>query len=128
MASIAAKEVAKEVLGDIGRGKKPNITKIAVKKGYTYKTANSGEVQKTKTFQKEVRPIVDRMIIARDKALALMDKTVSKAKYRDLSDGVSKLTTQIQLLSGEATERFDLKAVDEVRNQVNDLINMAKKK
>lgn len=39
MASVAAAKVAQEVLGTLGTKKRPNITKIAIKNGYTPKTA-----------------------------------------------------------------------------------------
>lgn len=51
MASLAAKEVAMEVLSTIGKGKVPNLEKIAIQKGYSPRTARAGLVQKTKTYQ-----------------------------------------------------------------------------
>lgn len=106
MSSLAAAEVAKEVLGTIGKGKRPNITRIAVKKGYTYKTANSGQVQKTKTFQNEIQPLVQRLEEERDAIIERLKATRDKAKYRDLIDGMDKVTKNIQLLTGGATENI----------------------
>lgn len=51
MASIAAKQVAEEVLSTIGKGKMPNIEKLAVKHGYSKNSARAGLVQQTKTFR-----------------------------------------------------------------------------
>ena len=103
MASVAAKEVAKEVLGTIGKGKRPNITKIAIKKGYTPKTANSGQVQKTKTYQKELAPLITRLEEERDAIVEALKKKRGKAKYRDLIDGLDKVTKNLQLLTGGST-------------------------
>lgn len=103
MASTAAKEVAKEVLGTIGKGKRPNITKIAIKKGYTPKTANSGQVQKTKSYQAEITPLVQRLEEERDAIMKALKTKRGKAKYRDLIDGLDKITKNLQLLTGGST-------------------------
>ena len=109
MSSIAAKKVAEEVLETIGRGEIPSVNKIAPKKGYTKKTAKSGNIQKTKTFQRIIeegkKPLLERLIIERDRALQAMKGKISKAKYRDLVDSVDKITKNVQLLSGGDTER-----------------------
>ena len=106
MASVAAKEVAKEVLGTIGKGKRPNITKIAIKKGYSPKTANSGQVQKTKTYKAELAPLVTRLEQERDAIVEALKKKRGKAKYRDLIDGLDKVTKNLQLLTGGATQNI----------------------
>ena len=104
MASEAAQAVAHEVLRQVEKGGKAFITTIAPKKGYAFETARSGKIQKTKAYQAVIRPVVKKMIIQREKALARMDKTVGTAKYRDATEAVAKLTKDIQLLSGGATE------------------------
>src|SRR3569623_2542239 len=73
MASEAAKKVAEEVLGTLGKGKRPNITKIAIKHGYTPKTANSGAVQNTKTY----REIVEKHL-SDEKLAKLHEKFLQK--------------------------------------------------
>lgn len=120
MSSIAAKQVAEEVLGTLGRGEMPNITKIAIKKGYTPKTANSGAVQATKTYQEAITPFVQAMIEERDAVIKRMKATRGKAKYRDLTDGIDKLTKNIQLLTGGKTENVGL--IEEERKSVQTLI------
>ena len=110
MASIRAKKVAEEVLETIGRGKMPSVNKIAPRNGYPKTTARSGNIQKTKTFQRVIaenkKPLIERLTIERDRALDGMNKKIAKAKYRDLSDAVEKYTKLIQLLTGEATENI----------------------
>lgn len=107
MASIAAKEVAKEVLETLGRGERPILGKIVKKKGYSDKMAlNPKEVTKTKSYQGIISPIVEKMVQERDRLIeALSHKKLSKEKYRDMIDGLDKLTKNIQLLSGGETER-----------------------
>lgn len=82
MGSLAAKQVAEEVLGTIGRGKIPNITKIAVKKGYSHKTANAGLVQRTKTF----RDLMEKHL-SDAKLSALHKKFLEKKEVIVVSDG-----------------------------------------
>lgn len=54
--------------------------------------------------------VVQAMIEERDAVLKLMKKKRGKAKYRDLTDGVDKLTKNIQLLNGGPTETVALVA------------------
>ena len=103
MGSLAAKAVAKEVLETIGKGKRPNISKIGVKKGYTPKTSAAGRIQKTKTYQKEIKPLLIRLEAERDAVIERLKVTRNKAKYRDLMDGLDKTTKVIQLLNGGKT-------------------------
>lgn len=103
MGSIAAREVAKEVLETIGKGKKPSVSKIAPKHGYKQSTADSGQVQATKSYKNEIKPLVERLESERDKIIERLKVTRSKAKYRDLIDGMDKVTKNIQLLNGGKT-------------------------
>src|SRR5258708_193306 len=108
MASEMAKAVAKEVLETMGKGKKPSVSKIAPKHGYKQSTADSGEIQQTKTYKETVNPILNMLI---EERLAIMERlkvTRDKAKYRDLMDGLDKTTKNIQLLSGGMTENLSI--------------------
>jgi lantibiotic modifying enzyme len=104
MASEAAKAVAQEVIKTVENGGRPVITTIAPKKGYSRRTAHSGKIQKTKSYQSVIAPLLQRLEEERDRAISMMRKRISKAKYRDLTDSMDKLTKNIQLLSGKATE------------------------
>lgn len=106
MASENAKAVAKEVSENIGLGKKVAIGPIMRKHGYSEKTSKTPKrVTNTKTFKKEMAPVVSNMIKTRDKAVLLMNSRLSKAKLRDLTDLVDKLTKNIQLLTGKDTSK-----------------------
>lgn len=106
MGSIAAKEVAKEVLETVRNGKRPNLGKIIKSKGYSKTTSTvPSQVTNTKSYQEVINPIVLAMEKERDAIMARLPKVRAKAKYRDLIDGADKLTKNIQLLSGKETER-----------------------
>lgn len=107
MSSLAAANVAKEVLGTLGKGKRPSVRAIAPKHGYTPGTANSGAIQKTKSYKRVVSPVIDAMLKARDKALKeLNDKDLTIVNYDSLITGINKLTHDIQILGGKATENI----------------------
>ena len=51
----------------------------------------------------ELAPIVNQMMDHRAEVMKEMAKKLPKAKYRDLTDSLDKLTKNIQLLSGNKT-------------------------
>lgn len=106
MGSIAAREVAKEVLENLGKGKKISLRKIAVKKGYKQNTAdNPKNITETKSYQDVISPIVKAMELQRQRALeAIGSRKLTKDKTRDLVDLIDKLTKNIQLLTGGKTD------------------------
>ena len=104
MGSIAAARTAREVLEVIGRGEIPNVSAIAVKKGYAPSTAGSGVIQKTKTYQDIIAADTEntklRMSVLRRQALRLAKRKAKDAKYGDLVSASDTMTKNIQLLSG----------------------------
>ncbi len=122
MASIAAREVAREVMGMVGKGKRPNVTKIAIEKGYSPITADGGKIQKTKTYKETIRPLVQRLETERDEIIKRLEATRNKAKYRDLIDGLDKITKNIQLLTGGSTQNI---AIGVTKLKDDELISIA---
>lgn len=105
MASENAKQVAREVSETIRKGGKLNLGKI-IKKRYSESTSKSPQrVTETKSYQEVLKPIVDQMKLERQRAIDAMKSRIDKAKYRDLSDAIDKLTKNIELLSGGDTEK-----------------------
>jgi len=101
-----ARAVAEEVKLKVSKGEKIVMGKIIKKHGYSDGISKQPiRVRKTQSYQKEIKPIVDRLIIERDRAIKALKRKISKAKYRDLTDAIDKLTKNIQLLSGGATSR-----------------------
>ena len=106
MASENAKNAAKKVLETIGKGKKVNKGKILREVGYSKNTAdNPILVESTKSYQKVMKPLLERLEEERDAIIKRLKVTRNKAKYRDLMDGLDKITKNHQLLSGGNTER-----------------------
>lgn len=100
-----AKAVAREVSETIGNQKKVNFGKIIGKRYSTSTSKTPQRVTETKSYQEEMKPVLDQLITERQRALDGLKLKISKAKYRDLNDAIDKLTKNIQLLSGGATER-----------------------
>lgn len=120
MASENARAVAKQVLENIGSGKKVSLRKIIKDKGYAQNTADNPKlVTETKTYQETVRPVVDALEKERKAIIARLPKVRAKAKYRDLIDGLDKVTKNIQLLTGGKTEDFGL---DQLTEDLKNLI------
>lgn len=111
MSSLSAKEVAREVLENIRNGKKPNLGKIIKSKGYSETTSTVPSlVTDTKSYREVINPVVEAMERERDRIIvALSKKNLPKEKYRDLIDGLDKLTKNAQLLSGGRTSNESIK-------------------
>lgn len=115
-----AQEVAKEVLIKVRNGKRPNMQEIQQKYGYSKQSARAMKAKRTETFKKITKPIVEEMEKERNRLLqALASKDLTLERYRDLIDGVDKLTKNMQLLTGGATENVAVLASYEEREQVN---------
>jgi hypothetical protein len=107
MASINAKNVAKEIAESVGKGKKIVMGAIMRKHGYSKKTSETPKrVTETKTFKNEMLPIVEALEKEREAILKRLPKVRAKAKYRDLIDGLDKTTKNIQLLGGKDTGKI----------------------
>ena len=75
--------------------------------GYKPKTAkNPKNLTESKAFKQELKPLLDRLEKERDAIVERLKITRNKAKYRDLIDGLDKLTKNIQLLSGKPTDNI----------------------
>ncbi len=106
MPSEHAKNVAKQVLENIGNGEKINMGKILREKGYADNTADNPKlVTETKTYKEVVEPIVNRWQreIQRIQS-ALEGRDLNDEKYKDLVDSLDKLNKNVQLATGGATD------------------------
>ena len=118
MASINAKAVAKEVSETLRKNKKVILGKIIRKKGYAKSTSEKPKlITETNSYKEEMKPFIDELIEERDRARKEMKSKISKAKYRDLTDAIDKLTKNIQLLSGGSTDRVAIIQFDEAFNK-----------
>ena len=104
MASENAKAVAQEVIQRVRKGTKVKLGEIVKKQGYSpWIAKHPDKVTKTKSYQDAVAPLLDQIEKERQRAISMLPKAIGKAKYRDLIDGIDKLTKNHQLLSGKAT-------------------------
>ena len=102
--SESARAVAQEVVALIRKGKRVNKGEIIRRHGYSESAAlKPSKVTSTKSYREEIAPIVEAMERERDAIMKVISKKRAKAKYRDLIDGVDKLTKNIQLLNGGKT-------------------------
>jgi len=102
MSDIRRKKTINELMEN-GGSVSAAMRKAGYGKGYA---KNPQHFKKTKAYQEEIKPILERLEEERDAALERAKVTRNKAKYRDLIDSTEKLTKLIQLLSGESTENL----------------------
>lgn len=124
MASINAQNVAKEVSENIRKGKKVKLGEIIKRNGYSEQTSKAPQrVTETKSYKEATLPIVEAMMRERNRLLnALSEKNLTREKYRDMVDGFDKLTKNIQLLSGGATERSSVILDPDSEEKLNNAI------
>ena len=121
MASIAAQEVAKEVIRKVRKGERPVLRKIIPKHGYGPSIADHpNKVTGTDSYKDIVNPIVNEWLKERERLTkSIMGKDLDKVHYKDAIDALDKLNKNIQLLTGGATENFAVIASVEERESIN---------
>jgi len=114
MASLDAKNVAKEVLETLGKGKKVVLGEIIRRNGYADNTAdNPKNITETESYKGVIAPYVERLKEERDRAFeAMSTKDLDKVQYEDLVRATDSITKNIQLLSGGETERIGVTGVE----------------
>lgn len=107
MASENARKAATKVLEKLGNGEKVVMGEILRQSGYSDNTAdNPISVTSTKSYQDTITPFVDKMIAERDRViLAMQVKDLDTVQYAQLNSAIDTFTKNIQLLSGQETER-----------------------
>lgn len=95
---------------NLGLGKPKTLYDMMLEAGYEESTARQQSLT-LRGIREELNPIVARLEKHREKIIARMEKEISKARYRDLTDALDKVTKNIQLLSGGATEHIAAKVV-----------------
>jgi phage terminase small subunit len=89
-----------------------NKGEALVRAGYSKKTAIAPtKVTESIGFKEIAAPVVKQLEAARQRAIDKLIKVEDDAKYRDLTDGIDKLTKNIQLLTGGDTERINYKPI-----------------
>lgn len=108
--SLNAKAVAQDVIESIRTGKKTNISTIVANRGYAKSTIhNPQRVTNTLSYKEEIEPVVEQLIKLRQRVInAMMKKDLEIEQFNHLNDSADKLTRNIQLLSGGATEKHTI--------------------
>jgi len=70
-------------------------------------------------IRKAIDSIVEQLEVERQRAIDKLKTKISEAKYRDLNDGIDKLTKNIQLLSGKATTREEILTDDQIKTIID---------
>lgn len=102
--TIREKKAAELILENLPKDKPDSPSTIAKTAGTTTETMrNMFTKEETKTVFK---PVVKRLEELRDNAIiAVGDKDLRTVEYQELMNGIDKLTRNIQLLSGQDTDR-----------------------
>ncbi len=84
-----------------------NVSKAMREAGYTDATAkNPSNLTESKGFKKASDPFVQQMIAERQRLIdSLKTEELNEIRYKDKTDALDKLTKNIQLLSGEETDK-----------------------
>lgn len=113
MSSINAETVGNEVLKKVRSGKKVILGEIIRAQGYSHSVSTAPtKVTRTKSYQRTIKPLIDQLEEERQAIMDRLKVTRDKAKYRDLMDGLDKVTKTHQLLTGGATENVAVRGVE----------------
>lgn len=121
MGSENAKAVAREVIATIKAGKKVRKGLIIRKHGYSKSISTvPAKITNTKSYKSVTQPIIEAMEEERRQIIEELKKKRNKAKYRDLMDGLDKITKNVELLSGRETERIGSSGIDDIYTRLYD--------
>lgn len=102
--SLNALQVAREIKSKLAKGEKINVKEIQVSKGYSLHSAHANKAIRTKTFQRAMSSTIQQLDLAISKAMtSILNKDHDLEKYRDLVEGVDKLTKNSRLLQDKST-------------------------
>ena len=104
--SLRAEAVAHDMIAAVRRGEFPQVTKLAVARGYSKASAENGKVTRTKSYKRVMLPFLKKLEIERDRAIDKLKDRVEWASYRDLVDGIDKLTKNHRLLENKSTDNI----------------------
>ena len=113
--------VALDVIAMLERGEKVKMNKVLLAHGYAKSTSKAPHlVTDRDAYKNTMNEYTARLAKERDRVLdAMAKKDLSEEQYRTLSDAQTKLTHDVQLLSGEKTENVGL---ENDRNTLRDIV------
>jgi hypothetical protein len=98
------KKLLKLISENIGLEKPKTLYEMFLEAGYEKSTAHQ-QTGILAGIRDKVEPIVQAMVDHREKVMVQLAKKLPKAKYHNLIEALDKLTKNIQLLSGNPTDR-----------------------
>lgn len=99
-------KVVNGIVENLGSGGTKSKGEILREAGYSESVADNPEqIFSSPTIKEETKSIVKQLEKERQRAISALAGKIDEAKYRDLNDGIDKLTKNIQLLTGGDTER-----------------------
>ncbi len=113
------KKVIKKTLENIGNKKPTNRGKILNESGYSKSMADNPKIiYESKAIKKGLEPLIKQLEEERNAIILELKKKRNKAMYNHLISGLDILTKNIQLLSGEATTREEIKLDDDLMDKI----------
>lgn len=123
MGTERQKKVAKIVSENIRHKNPKNKGEILKESGYPESTSKRpSQVFESKGVKEILKPIIEQLEAERQRAIKAMAGKISKAKYRDLTDNVDKMTKNIELLSGRPTENVNIPYENEQLRKIADRV------
>ena len=102
--TIKQKQALNNLVADGG-----SVASAMVKAGYSPNTARTPKkFTNSPAVKPEVDNILERLEEERQRIFTRLETAIKKASYRDLIDGIDKLTKNILLLSGGNTENKEI--------------------
>lgn len=101
-------KVIKKTLENLRKGNTKTKGEILREVGYKESVSTAPSiVYDSKGVREGLDPIIGKMIKHRDRIVELMVEKVDEAKYAELTTALDKVTKNIELLSGNPTERTE---------------------
>ena len=123
--TIRQQKVIKEITDNVRYKKYNNKGDLLKNCNYSDNISKQpSRVLNSKGVKEGLKPLIEQLEVERQRAIDKLKHKISDAKYRDLNDGIDKLTKNIQLLSGKPTDRQDNILNDD---QIKTIIDRASK-
>ena len=125
MPTIRQKRVITKITENVRNKKYNNKGDLLIDCDYSESMSEQpSRILESKGVKEGLKPVIEQLEKERQRAIKRLSKTIDEARYRDLMDGVDKLTKNIQLLSGKPT---DIQKSNLTDDQIETIIKRAVK-
>ena len=117
--TIKQTKLIKLVLENVGKkGDTKTLGEMMLEAGYSEAMAKGQNgIALVLKNTPELKELLDKLMKHRDRVIIQMERKLYKANYRDAVEGFDKITKNIELMSGRATERNAVLS-DEERDKI----------